>query len=79
MKLETLGYALNTLGMLGFISESIYSIVLINTKKKLSTNDWGLQIFAPTIISLILFGIGSYLLLREDSINNGVNETLFML
>ena len=74
MKLETFGYILNTLAMLGFFSEAIYSMVLINKKQKLSPNDFTLQVFTPTIISLVLFGIGSFLILRE-TMKSGIDTT----
>jgi hypothetical protein len=64
--LETLGYIVYRLGLLGIVGEGIYSTVLISNKTKLNSNDWALNVFTPTIISLFLIGLGSFLIMRES-------------
>jgi len=68
---EMLGPILAGLGLIGVISEGIYSTTL-----KLYTTDWGLRIFIPTFISLLLIILGMYMIFKKDVVN-GINTQMF--
>jgi hypothetical protein len=74
----TLGYIFNTIAIIIFIYILIHSIVRINNKEKLASNDFALQVFTPNIIALILFAIGSWFIITENMVKNGIDETFFI-
>jgi hypothetical protein len=74
----TLGYIFNTLALIIFIYILIHSIVRIQNKEKLKTNDYALQVFTPNIIALILFAIGSWFIITDFMTKDGIDETFFI-
>jgi hypothetical protein len=62
---EMLGPVLAGLGFIGVVSEGIYSATSMNNK--LSSTDWGLRIFIPTFISLLLITLGMYMIFINNS------------
>jgi hypothetical protein len=74
----TLGYIFNTIAIIIFIYILVHSIIRINKKEKLASNDFALQVFTPNIIALFLFAIGSWFILTEDMIKNGIDESFFI-
>lgn len=72
-----LGPILSGLGFIGIVSELIYSISIINNpSSKLSPTDWGLRIFIPTTICLLLIMLGMYMIFTKDAVN-GINSAMF--
>jgi sulfite exporter TauE/SafE len=70
--MSSLGYILVGLGGIGVIGEGIYSA----TTAKLNSTDWGLKIFIPTFISLLLIILGMYMIFKNDLVN-GINSEMF--
>lgn len=70
-----LGHILAGLGYIGIISEGIYSATL--TTSKLNSTDWGLRIFTPTIISLVLIFSGMYMIFNNNLLG-GIDEPMFI-
>ena len=68
-----LGHILAGLGFIGIIAEGIYSA----TTSKLNSTDWGLRIFMPTMISLVLIFAGMYMVF-SNNIVAGINEPMFI-
>jgi hypothetical protein len=71
---EMLGPILAGLGLIGVISEGIYAASTM--KSKLNSTDWGLRIFIPTFISLLLIILGMYMIFKKDVVN-GINTQMF--
>jgi hypothetical protein len=72
-----LGHIFSGLGFIGVFSEFIYACIIVSQKTKLSPDDFGLRIFLPMIISLTLFGVGTFMLLRE-SVLKGLDEGFYV-
>lgn len=72
--MSSLGPILAGLGFIGVISEGIYSATTM--KNKLNSTDWGLQIFIPTFISLLLIVFGMFMIFKNDAVN-GINSAMF--
>jgi hypothetical protein len=69
-----LGYIFNTIAMLIFICLIVVSSIHIHHKKKLSTGDFALQTFLPNTIALFLFAIGSWFIITDLIVKNGIEE-----
>jgi heme/copper-type cytochrome/quinol oxidase subunit 3 len=63
--MSSLGYILLFIGALGVIGEGIYSIT--KHKEKLDSNEWGLKIFIPTFIFLLLIILGMYIIFKNNA------------
>jgi hypothetical protein len=74
----TLGYIFNTLALIIFIYILIHSIVRIQNKEKLKSNDFALQVFTPNTIALFLFAIGSWFIITDTMTKDGIDETFFI-
>lgn len=75
--MSSLGNILVGLGGIGIISEAIYSITIIQKPdSKLNSTDWGLRIFIPIIISLLLILLGMYMIFK-NSITQTIDSTMF--
>lgn len=72
--MSTLGYILVGIGGIGIMGEGIYSATTINSK--LNSTDWGLKIFTPTFISLLLIILGMYMIFKNNLVN-GINSEMF--
>jgi hypothetical protein len=73
-----LGYIFNTLAMLIFVYILIHSIVRINKKEKLKTNDYALQVFTPNTIALLLFAVGTWIIITQSILKDGFDEPFFI-
>ena len=73
-----LGNIFAGLGFIGVIVEFFYAIALIAQRSKLSPDDFGLRVFLPMIISLILIGVGTCMILVKDPVLKGINESFYM-
>ena len=69
-----LGPILAGLGFIGIISEGIYSATTMDSK--LNSTDWGLKIFIPTFISLLLIMSGMYIIFKNNVVN-AINTEMF--
>jgi hypothetical protein len=56
----------------------IHSIVRINNKEKLNSNDFALQVFTPNTIALFLFAVGSWFIMSESMMKDGIDEPFFI-
>jgi hypothetical protein len=74
----TLGYIFNTLALIIFIYILIHSIVRIQNKEKLKSNDFALQVFTPNTIALLLFALGSWFIITDSITKDGIDETFFI-
>lgn len=75
--MSSLGNILVGLGGIGIISEAIYSITIIQKPdSKLDSTDWGLRIFIPIIISLLLILLGMYMIFK-NSVTQTIDSTMF--
>jgi hypothetical protein len=70
---EMLGPVLAGLGFIGIVAEGIYSATESN---KLGTTDWGLRIFIPTFISLLLIILGMYMIFMNNA-SKSINSEMF--
>ena len=71
---EMLGPVLAGLGFIGVISEGIYSATTM--KSKLSSTDWGLRIFIPTFLSLLLITLGMFMIFQNNS-TKSIDSAMF--
>ena len=71
---EMLGPVLAGLGFIGIVAEGIYSATTMSNK--LGSTDWGLRIFIPTFISLLLITLGMYMIFMNNS-SKSINSEMF--
>lgn len=74
----SLGYIFNTIAMIIFAYILIHSIVRIQNKEKLKSNDFALQVFTPNTIALFLFALGSWIIITDSMMKDGIDETFFI-
>ncbi len=74
----SLGYIFNTIAMILFTYILIHSIVRIQNKEKLKSNEFALQVFTPNTIALLLFALGSWFIITDSMTKDGIDETFFI-
>ena len=74
---SSLGYIFNTIAMIIFVYILIHSIVRIQKKETLKSNEFALQVFTPNTIALFLFAVGSWIIITE-TMKSGIDETFFI-